>query len=224
MVDMRTLTLELEPFEAVRKEMEGAFALVRSYKILETLKMDYQEGICIEIMEFTLKEGSSIEDIKTVGNIEVLSVLRSNDDRFTCLTRYSEPEETKANFSESDLGLVHTIPTIISPEKFTLSMMGEQKNLMDFVEMMKKVGTIKKMSFRKAAYQSADILDVLTEKQRSVMIAAFQNGYYEYPKKIGSKQLCQKVNISKPTMLQHMRKAEVRIIREIMTGHFQSIE
>jgi predicted DNA binding protein len=221
---MRTLTLELEPFEHTREDMAEVFALVRSYKILETLKMDFKEGICIEIIEFTLKEGSSINDIRTVGNIEVLSVLKSSDDRYTCLTRYSEPDETKENFAESDFGLVHTVPTIISPERFTVSMMGEQKNLMEFVEMMKKAGTIKKMSFRKAAYQSADILDVLTEKQRSVMIAAFQNGYYEYPKKIGSKQLCQKVNISKPTMLQHMRKAEVRIVKEIMTGHFQSQE
>ena len=50
-----------------------------SYSILETLKMDYQEGICIEIMEFALKEGVSIHDIRIVGNMEILSVLKSID-------------------------------------------------------------------------------------------------------------------------------------------------
>jgi predicted DNA binding protein len=99
-------------------------------------------------------------------------------------------------------------------------MMGERKNLTDFVEMMKNAGAIRNMSFRRAAYQKADILDVLTDKQKEVMVAAFQNGYYDYPKKIGSKQLCQKVNICKPTLLQHLRKAEGRILKEIMTGHF----
>ncbi len=221
---MRTVTLEIEPFETVKEEMAATFAHVLSYTILETLKMDYKEGICIEIIEFTLKEGSSIQDIRTVGNMEILSVLRSIDKKHTCLIKYTEPEETKGQFQESDLGLIHTIPTIVSLEKFTISMMGEQKNLSDFVEMIKNAGTIRKMTFRKAAYQKADILAVLTDKQREVMVAAFLNGYFDYPKKISSKRLCQKVNISKPTLLQHMRKAEGRILNELMTGYFQRPE
>jgi predicted DNA binding protein len=222
---MRTLTLEIKPFETVKEGMAETFAQVRSYEILETLKMDFQEGICIEIIEFTLKEGASIHDIRTVDNLEILSVLKSQDSKHTCLTRYTEPEETRGRFQESDLGLIHTIPTIVSPEKMTVSMMGERKNLSDFVEMMRtSVGTIGKMAFRRAAYQKADILAVLTDKQKEVMIAAFRNGYYEYPKKISSKRLCRKVNISKPTLLQHMRKAECRILTEIMTGYFQQLE
>jgi predicted DNA binding protein len=221
---MRTLTLEIEPFDIVKEEMAETFALIRSYTILETLKMDYREGICIEIMEFNLKEGASIHDIRTVGNMEILSVLKSIGSIHTCLIRYTEPEETKGQFQESDLGLIHTIPTIISQEKFTISMMGERKNLADFVEMMRIVGTIRKIAFRRAAYQKADILAVLTDKQREVMLAAFQNGYYDYPKKISSRRLCQKVSISKPTLLQHMRKAEGRILKEIMTGYIQRPE
>jgi hypothetical protein len=221
---MRTLTLEIEPFETVKEEMAETFAYVRSYSILETLKMDYQEGICIEILEFTLKEGVSIHDIKIIGNMEILSVLKTIDNKHTCLIRYTESEEAKEQFQESDLGLIHTIPTIISLEKFTISMMGEQKNLADFVEMMRNAGVIRKMSFRKAAYQKADILAVLTDKQKDVMVAAFQNGYYDFPKKISSRQLCQKVSISKPTLIQHMRKAEGRIIKEIMTGYFKQQE
>jgi len=102
--------------------------------------------------------------------------------------------------------------------------MGERKNLSDFIEMMRSVGTIRKTSFRRTAHQKADILAVLTDKQREVMVAAFQNGYYDFPKKISSRELCQKVSISKPTLLQHMRKAEGRILKEIMTGYFQRPE
>jgi predicted DNA binding protein len=219
---MRTLTLEIEPFEAVKEAFARTFASIRSFEILETLKMDYEEGICIEIMEFTLKEGVSIDEIRTVGDLEILSVLKSIGDRHTCLVRYTEPEETKGLFQESDLGLIHTIPTIISPGKFTVSMMGERKNLSDFIgQIRKNAGTIRKMAVRRAAYQKADILAVLTDKQRDVMVAAYRNGYYDYPKKISSQRLCKKVNISKPTLLQHMRKAEGRILREIMAGHFQ---
>jgi predicted DNA binding protein len=219
---MRTLTLEIEPFEAVKKEMAKTFVHIRSFEILETLKMDYNEGICIEIMEFTLKEGVSIHDVRTVGDMEILNVLKGAGSRHTCLIRYTEPERTKGLFQESDLGLIHTIPTIISQEKFTVSMMGERKNLSEFIgQIRKNAGTIRKMAIRKAAYRKADILGVLTKKQREVMLAAFQNGYYEYPKKISSRRLCRKVGISKPTLIQHMRKAECRILSEIMTGYVQ---
>jgi hypothetical protein len=89
---MRTLTLEIEPFETVKEEFAETFAHVRSYEILETLKMDYQEGICIEIIELTLKEGTSIHDIRTLGNMEILSVLRSVENKHTCLVKYMEAE------------------------------------------------------------------------------------------------------------------------------------
>lgn len=222
---MRTITLEIEPFESVKEEMAETFAQIHSYSIIETLKIDYREGICIEILEIILKEGASIHNIRTLGNMEILSVLKSIENKHTCLIRYTEQEEAKEQFQESDLGLIHTTPTIISLEKFTISMMGERKNLSDFVDMMRMgAGTILKMSFRRAAYHKADILAVLTDKQREVMVVAFQNGYYDFPKKISSKLLCQKVSISKPTLLQHMRKAEGRILKEIMTGYFQGPE
>ena len=66
---MRTVTLVVEPFEAVREAFAETFARVRSYSILETLKMDYREGICIEIVEFILKEGASIHEILSLIHI-----------------------------------------------------------------------------------------------------------------------------------------------------------
>jgi predicted DNA binding protein len=51
------------------------------------------------------------------------------------------------------------------------------------------------------------------------MIAAHKNGYYDYPKKINSEQLSKKVNIGKATLVQHLRKAEGRILGEIMDGY-----
>jgi predicted DNA binding protein len=81
------------------------------------------------------------------------------------------------------------------------------------------VGRIVNVSFKKATYQKRDILSVLTEKQKDIVLTANRYGYYEYPRKINSSQLSEKVNISKPTLVEHLRKAEVRILKEILTGY-----
>ncbi len=60
---------------------------------------------------------------------------------------------------------------------------------------------------------------MLTMKQREAMIAAYDHGYYDYPKKITGDELAKRVNISKGTLMEHLRKAEGRLLREILMGH-----
>ena len=76
---MRTLTLEFEPFETIKQKLAEIFAHIHSYSIIETLKMDYREGICIEIMELVLKEGVSNrrnKNFRQPGDSERLEVHR----------------------------------------------------------------------------------------------------------------------------------------------------
>ncbi|HVQ01679.1 MAG TPA: helix-turn-helix domain-containing protein, partial [Candidatus Thermoplasmatota archaeon] len=122
-------------------------------------------------------------------------------------------------FTEFDLDLIFTTPCIISYEKHIYSIIGTQENLSTFIEQFKKYGKILNMTFKKAAYQKHDILSVLTEKQREILVAAQKYGYYDYPKKISSELLSKKVNISRATLVQHLRKAEGRILAEIMAGY-----
>ena len=68
-------------------------------------------------------------------------------------------------------------------------------------------------------YNEQTILSCLTDKQREIIIAAKNNGYYKYPRKINSEELSKKIGLSKPTVVQHLRKAEVRIMSNILVGH-----
>jgi predicted DNA binding protein len=161
-----------------------------------------------------------MEEVTYIDKMEILSVLKSENGKHTCLVKHEEPEGSQDAFQEYDLDLIYSQPFIISPDKNTFSVIGEHKNLLRFIELMKmQASKVINMTFKRAAYQRQDILTVLTEKQKEIIIAAHKYGYYDYPKKISSEKLASRVNISKGTMMEHLRKAEGRLLDEILTGY-----
>jgi predicted DNA binding protein len=219
-MSMRKLTLEVEPNEMAKEGLKKTFKDILSYEILEMLKVDFEQGLCVDLIEVHLKEGVSIEDVKAIGKMEIMNILKSEGDKHTCLIKYFEDEETMDLFKEFDLDLITASPTIITQEKFTISYIGDNASLTRLVELIKaQAGDIINMSFKKAAYQKHDIISVLTDKQRDILIAANQHGYYDYPKKIKSEDLAKKVNLSKATLVQHLRKAEGRLMANIFAGY-----
>jgi predicted DNA binding protein len=216
---MRKLILELEPNEMIKQVQKPIFEKLQSFELLEMLRKDYEEGLKIGLLVLYTKDNVSIDDLKLPDNIEILNILKSEGNKHTCIVRVKDPEEIKNLLKSMKLDLIWTTPIIMSEEKFTYSCIGDQPNLSKFVEIMKGYGEIVNMRWQKAAYQEHDILSVLTDKQREILIAAKKYGYYEFPKKINSQQLSEKVNISKPTLIQHLRKAEMRLMSNILAGY-----
>ena len=59
-------------------------------------------------------------------------------------------------------------------------------------------------------------LQRLTEKQRDVLIKSYKLGYYDRPRKISSEELAHRVNLAKSTWVAHRRKAERRLLTEVL--------
>jgi predicted DNA binding protein len=115
--------------------------------------------------------------------------------------------------------VIWATPSIFKKGKMVLSVIGEEKELKKFLEAIKLLGDVHSVSFKKAIFNEQNILSVLTEKQKEILIAAKQNGYYSYPRKINSEDLSEKIGLSKPTVVQHLRKAEIRLMSNILSGY-----
>ena len=81
------------------------------------------------------------------------------------------------------------------------------------------LGKVESISFTKATFTEHDLLNVLTNKQKGIIIEAKNRGYYEYPRKITTLELSSKLGISKATTVEHLRKAEMRLMNSLLEGY-----
>jgi len=100
-----------------------------------------------------------------------------------------------------------------------LSVIGENDKLTEFLKVIKKYGELKIISYQKAAFENHNILSSLTDKQRETLLTAKKHGYYDYPRAINGFQLSEKMGISKATAIEHLRKAEIRLISQILVEY-----
>ncbi|WP_135852299.1 helix-turn-helix domain-containing protein [Halorussus salinus] len=56
--------------------------------------------------------------------------------------------------------------------------------------------------------------DALSARQREVFELARQRGYYTWPREVSATELADDLEISKATLLEHLRKAEVKLLGE----------
>ena len=214
---MRKVIIEIEPYETTKEAQRQMFTHICSYEVLEVLRMDHMKGLYVDLIECHLKENVSIDELASIGDMDILSVIRSEGDRHICLVLGHETEQANDVFSE--MNLIYTAPSLISEDKIIVSFISGQKDMMRFVEVVKAhIGKVVNITFKQSTYEKKDLLSILTDKQRETLAAAYRYGYYDIPKRISSEQLSDKVNLSKPTLLEHLRKGERRIFTEIFAG------
>jgi predicted DNA binding protein len=221
---MRKLTVEVELNEHIRQTFSFFLEKLESLELLELIKIDFKEGTKLAIIALTIKGDFAIDQIWDKEFIEMLTVLSQENNRYVCLikTRAMTKVSTMLGLDHSKLekeysyDLVWDTPTMFTHDKILCSVIGTEENLKRFLDSITFAGDIKHVSYTKATYADDSILSCLTEKQREVLIAANKYGYYAYPRKITSEQLARQVGLSKPTVVQHLRKAEVRLIAHLL--------
>ena len=190
-----------------------------SIELIDLIKLDFEQGIKIGIAALNMKEGYAIEDIDLPEFMEILTVLKKEVNRYIVVSKVKFFKKFTDLAQKFNIDIIWDTPSIIRKDSIIMSVTGSEENLKKFLEVIKLLGEIKSISFNKATYNEQAILSCLTEKQKEILIAAKKNGYYSYPRKINSQELSEKIGLSKPTVVQHLRKAEIRIISKILIGY-----
>lgn len=105
---------------------------------------------------------------------------------------------------------------MINRKKNIYIIKGTDDSVENFFKAVGILGKVKDIKIQKLEYGECDILSNLTNNQKKILNSAKKFGYYDYPRKITSEELSEKIGISKDITLESLRKAEKRIITIIL--------
>ena len=97
---------------------------------------------------------------------------------------------------------------------------GGNGSIENFFKAVKILGKVKDIKIQKLEYRDCDILSELTTNQRKILNSAKKFGYYDYPRKITSEELSEKIGINKDIILESLRKAEKHIFTKIFNDNY----
>lgn len=216
---MRKLTVDLKIKEEFLEMLNFLLDKVESIELIELIKLDFEQGVKMGIAALNMKEGYTIDDIDIPEFMEILTVLKHEGNRYVIFAKVKFLKKFTGLVKKFNIDVIWDVPSIFKKGKMVMSVIGEEENLKKFLDVIKMLGEVQSISFKKATFNEQNIISCLTEKQKEILIAAKKNGYYSYPRKINSEELSEKVGLSKPTVVQHLRKAEVRLISNILAGY-----
>jgi Predicted DNA binding protein len=167
-----------------------------------------------EVCKFTIKEGIPVDQIQC-NYVSNLIVLQNKGREYTCLA--------KGTFSDDIARFVRTYgskfehPIVFENDCLTFSMVGSPEDLHAFVTDAAKNGWgLDILSIYDYNPNINGILDVLTPRQKKILMESYRQGFFDHPRRIHADTLAEQMGMHKTTLLEHIHKAEKRLIGHIL--------
>lgn len=186
-------------------------------EVLSLLKHEPSEIAAIWRLKFD-HPSSTLEKIP-VGSSDSLQVLehgRNGSYVFFYRRKLRRTRSSVINFWR--VGGFLSMPFEIRNGRVRFAFLGNNREVRAFLGLFEKIGVRYRVDLLTDATFSLDsTIGRLTEKQRNVIISAFNLGYYDVPRRIRSPELAERLGITVPAFVMHRRKAEHKIVSELLT-------
>ena len=211
---MRRLILEFAIEDVARILGDSSISKIDSLEVLSFLRSTPDEVALICKIRFK-DPSTTIEEIMT-GEFEEVQILEHEGETFTCFFRQRRPGKA-SGLTPLGAGGYLGLPYEIDDGRLRGTFLGSAKEVRHVLEVVASTGAdYKVVSLSDAKFSPDSPLSHLTDKQRKVILSAFNLGYYDVPRRISSEELAKRLNIREPTLVIHRRKAERRLIAELL--------
>ena len=218
---MRRLIVELPIEDVIGKGSHSPLTMIDSAEVVQIFKQRKGEFEGILKVSFKTDNPPKLKDLFPGVGVEA-QLLNDNDTTgeltYFVKVRIANPGRQVFSLGEVSGGYVAT-PFEISGGMIRLNFIGSGPEVKRFMKVIdKKWPHYKVASLTNASFSLNSPLGVLTEKQRRVLVTAFNLGYYDMPRKVDSEEIARRLNIRASALVAHRRKAERRIIAKIIKG------
>ena len=111
-------------------------------------------------------------------------------------------------------------PEFLDEDKMKIEVVGKEREIQKFLRYSAKLKNLpsKLLGLTSLHPRPESYLSKLTLKQRQAIIAAYGLGYYEVPRKVSSEEVARHLDVDKSTFVEHLRKAERKLVTGVMAG------
>lgn len=187
-------------------------------------RYEEKEHVYTSAMQHVLGDKSNVRKYarylkkhKNIAKIEVYN------DIIISLAKHKK--EIEIYYTGYDPLLLHPSPAYLSEDGFEIIEFAcwQRKPLEEVIKKFEKGKTttyFEILQFNEKSMEDiyvARLLPKLPEKQEEAIKLAFQNGYYDFPRKINLDKLAKIKKVSKPTFRENLRKAEAKLMPKLIS-------
>jgi predicted DNA binding protein len=193
---------------------------IKSFEILHFLRFDRDEFSAIFRVE--IKDPSfKIEDLFNSKELsqgtEVKLQLLEREKEGICTYFMKGKPQPSSGINREKMDMYPSLPFVIRDGKIRITFLGNNNQVKKTLEFFEKAGIkYKVVSIMDAKFSPSSPVNRLTAKQSDAIILAFKQGYFDTPRKISSEQLATKLGLANSTLAVHLRRAERRLLAEML--------
>ncbi len=205
------------PLKIVREVGFGdIFEIVEEMEISRIFRFDLHD--IISIIRFKLKD-PNMNPLKIVGisSIEFIQILKEDKTRGEYLALAKNHSTTGFDQILKDFDFILDFPIYFDQEGVKIPFISTQKVLKGLLERVRQMvgNEFKILNISSIKPDVENFKALLTKKQREIISYATNNGYFEIPREISSKEIADHFNIAISVVNEHIRKIEKRFFHYI---------
>jgi predicted DNA binding protein len=174
--------------------------------------VNYEEVIDDEHINFVIDAGAHVDEfVRLFEASEQVRTVEQIDETQVKLTKRSCGA---LPIIRSNHGMMQWWDRVNGTERVFDIVVYRRDDLRNIVRELREVGAVEVMQLQ--PYQSPEPL--LSDRQAEVVGLALTAGYYEWPRAADAETLAAELGIAHSTFLEHLRKAEARLLRSALEG------
>jgi predicted DNA binding protein len=109
-------------------------------------------------------------------------------------------------------------PDFLDVDRMRVELVGKEDEISKFLQYTSKLSnnSFKILGLTSIDTKGESLLSKLTLRQRQILLTAYALGYYDVPRRISSDELSGHFDVDKSTVVEHLRKAERKLIASIV--------